>query len=334
MQLLKIRDGLLERDNFYLTSEFGDFLGIGTTRRDSDSFYIDGTERIERRFPYQSFVLDIQKENWETMEEEDRIKFYIGDTVDEYGITENWDEQGNQKPYLRIIVTDGYVQTYSSETGSTWENLGGADLYGKTVVKQGFLKEGSKSFKMIDYKLYSDPYLTVQNFPENYKAILYSSDGTKIKERLFSHEEEAKIFLDNSLFGYVEVYDLDNNKVFTGEITEYKQGDVYIACEFELELIYKERVLPKEEITSIGTFGTEYVTLKNISTTSTYNNLKVSTLVESSDIIKLSTDEITFTPEIIIPSLAPDEEIDIFISIERQDGSSLFVVRDFIFKVE
>jgi hypothetical protein len=335
MQLLKVKNGLLEKDNFYMTSSFEDFLGTSTTHRDGDSFFIDGNETIERLFPYQNFLLELKKENWNPIEDDDRILFYVSDSVDLYGIVE--DNQGGteQTPYLRIVVIDGYIQTYASLDGITWENIGGADLYGKVISKQGFKKDSSKSFKMLDYHVYSSPFLTIQNFPENYKAELYDTANTLLKERLFDSNSECQIYLDYNLEGYFKIYDPNGIEVFTSSIMQFSQGDIFVACEFELELIYKEVVLPKDEITEMGTYGSgQRVTLRNISTSSTYTNLLISTEIESTDTIELSFDNINYSPTLTVPSLAPNGEVDIYVMITRGDGTTSFVTREFMFKVE
>lgn len=334
MQLLKVKNGLLEKDNFYMTSPFEDFLGTSTTHRDGDSFFIDGNEIIERLFPYQNFLLEIKKENWAEVTDSDRILIYVSDSVDLYGIVE--DGQGSeQTPYLRIIVIDGYIQTYASLDGISWENIGGADLYGKTIVKQGFRKDSPKSFRLMDYHVYSSPYLTIQNFPEGYKAELYDTSNALIKERLFDENSECQIYLDYNLQGYFKIYDLNGTLIFTSATTDFKQGDIFIACEFDLELIYKEVILPKDEVTEMGTYGSgQKVTLHNISTTQTYTNLKISTEIDSNDIIELSFDNVNYSPTLTVPSLAPDGEIDIYVMITRGDGTSSFVTREFMFKVE
>jgi hypothetical protein len=334
MQLLKVKNGLLEKDNFYMTSSFEDFLGTSTTHRDGDSFFIDGSETIERMFPYQNFLLEVKKENWNPIDDNDRIAVYVSDTVDQFGIVENG-EGSEQTPYLRIVVIDGYIQTYASLDGVDWENIGGADLYGKTIVKQGFKKDSPKPFRMLDYHVYSSPYLTVQNFPEGYKAELYDTTDTLIKERLFDNNSECQIFLDYNLKGYFKIYDLNETEVYTSAPMDFSQGDVFVACEFELELIYKEAVLPKDEVTEMGTYGSgQRVTLHNISTTQTYTDLTISTEIEGNDIIELSFDNITYSPTLNVSSLAPDGEVDIYVMITRGDGTSSFVTREFMFKVE
>jgi hypothetical protein len=333
MQLLKVKDGLLEQDNFYMVSPFSDFLGVAGTHRDGNNLFIDTNEKIERLFPYENFLVMIRKENWTTLASDDRFIFYVGDSADEWGVADDWD--GDQHEYMKIIVIDGFVQCYVSSDAITWENVGGTNLLGTTVGKQGFRKEGSKSLKLMDFKVYRDPYVTIQNFPENYKVELYSADGTKLKERLFDSNEEANVFIDYPLSGFIKVFSDTGTLMFTSNTMNFNYGDTFTACEFQLELEYKGVVVPEEEITSFGTFGApQLVTLRNISTSETYSNLTISTEVETNDIIELSFDNITFTPILPIASLAPNEEVDIYVSVTRGSETPSFVTREFQFKVE
>lgn len=333
MQLLKVRNGLLEIDNFYMTSSFADFLGVGTTHRDANSFYIDGNEKIEREFPYKTFVIELNKENWTDMSDDDSLIFYVSDAIDEYGIIDS--KSDDPSSYQKILFLDNHVQCYISNTGKEWINVGGADLLGTVISKQGFRKSGSKSQKIMNYAVYIDPYLTIQNFPENYKIELHSEGNTKIKERLFTSEQVAQIYLDYCMKGYIKVYDTNNTLVYTSRMLDFNYGDVYTANEFEIEISYESRTLPDEETTELTSYGyPQKVILKNISSNKTYTNLKISTEIDSTDIIELSFDAFTYDKTIVLSELSPNQEQEIYISIKRGSDTRTFEVRDFLFKIE
>ncbi|AMS01146.1 hypothetical protein AR9_g062 [Bacillus phage AR9] len=335
MNLLKVRDGRLELDNFYTNSDFADFLNKGGTHKDFDdnSLYIDTNERIERTLNYNNFLIEIRKENWEELNDDEKFTFYVGDSVNEYGISEDKDEP-IQKQFQKIIYSEGYVQCYVSDDGKSWQNLGGVSTLGENIIKQGFQKISTKSAKLIHYAVYTDPFLTIQNFPEGYSAKLFDETNTLIKERLFDINNEAKIFLDYNINGYLVIYDLEGNEVIRTDQMNFSYGNTFVACDYKLEMIYKDQVLPNEEVTEIDTYGSpQLVTLKNISDNQTYNNLTLTTETLSDDLIELSLDNINFSESITIPNILPNEEVDIYININRGKKTPTFSYREFLFKV-
>ncbi|QXN70279.1 hypothetical protein INTERNEXUS_239 [Bacillus phage vB_BspM_Internexus] len=335
MNLLKIKDGRLELDNFYTNSNFADFLNKGGTHRDfeDNSLYIDTNEKVERVLNYKNFLIEIKKENWEELNEDEKFTFYIGDSVNEYGISEDKDDP-IQKQFQKIIYSEGYVQCYVSDDGISWQNLGGVNNLGENITKQGFQKISTKSLKLLHYAVYTDPFLTIQNFPEGYIAKLYDENNNLIKERLFDKNNEVKIFLDYNITGYIVIYDLENNEVTRTNQMEFSYGNTFIACDYKLEMIYKDQLLSNEEVTEIDTYGSpQLVTLRNISDSQTYNNLTITTETLSDDLIELSLDNITFSESITIPDILPNEEIDIYISINRGEKTPTFSYREFLFKV-
>jgi hypothetical protein len=331
MKLVKMKSGLLEYDNFYLTSDFGDFLGTDGSNRDGETLEITTTERIERRFDYQSFLVQIEKEDWTDMLEEDRSIFYVSDGVDEYGLVEVYEE--DQNAFQKLIMSEGFLQCYSSKDGKEWENEGGIDFKGRTVSKQGFRKSGLKTYKLKDYAVYSEAHVTVQNFPEGYKAVLKDSNGSVIRERLFGGDMQSKVFLDNNMRGSIEVYDADNTLVLSTGVTELNFGDVFIMSDYELELLYRGQPVEQEDTTQIAM--NEIVTIKNVSTSETYSNLTVLAEIDSNDIVEFSLDGINYGTSATIATLAPGEAVDLYISISRGEGNEgTFTYKDFLLKIE
>jgi hypothetical protein len=332
MQIIKVRNGLLEQDNFYMTSPFQDFLGVGTTRRDGNSLLIDGNDKIERNFQYDNFLVKVRKENWIDIAEEDRAVFYVGTTSDEWGLSEDWDQE--QSEYLAISKHDGFIQCYSSDDGKSWTNHGGENLLEAPIVKQGFIKEGSKPLKLMEYSVHSGPYVTVQNFPEGYKAELCLPGGEAYRERLFDSGEKADIYLDYPMRGFVRVYDNNGVKVTEGSEMDLTHGDILVGTDFQLELEYMGVALPEGEISEFATYGApQMVTLRNVSDSVTYSGLTVSTETDSGDTIEISLDSSTYGATATIDTLPPGGEVNLYIFASRNDGTGTFVSREFTLNV-
>jgi hypothetical protein len=332
MKLLKIRNGKLEYDNYFMTTPFSDFMGVGNTHRDAEFFYVDTESSIERRIPYENFLIQLKKENWETGNNEDGFIFYIGNIDEQYGIIDILEEE--QHEYHKIIFLDKFIQCHVSHDGEVWESLEGLNLEEEEMINiQGFKKTGNNSLKLMEYAVYHDPYLTIQNFPEGYRAELYSTDDVLLKERLFGSNEQTEIYLDKCLTdSYLKIYDNENNLVLSTDKTDFNYGDVYILSDYDLDIIYKERNLPDEEITEMDTFASsQRVTLVNTGQ-ETYEYLTVGTVIDSADKITLSLNNINFSETVVLPIMRPADEIDIYVRIERGEGDG-FIVRSFLFKV-
>jgi len=339
MSLIKIKNGLLEQDNFYMTSPFSDFLGVGTTYRDSNFFYIRKSEdRIERLIDYPRYMVIIEKENWgDTAAEGDEFLFYISDTTDMYGIQDRVGAIDVQHTYHKIIYSDTYVQCYVSDDKLVWDNVGGTNLYTTLPKYQGFMKKSDEDLKLIDYKVYSSPFLTVYNYPQDFTLQVYHNDNKLYKERLFDGKETAEVFLDYPIEqGYLKILDVDKKLVYTSDFLNINYGDSYLNSTYDLQLEYKGVLLPEGESTEfdIGSPVYSYVTLVNDSPTKSYTSLTISTETDTPDTILLSLDGITYTPTVLIPLLDIDSKVDIYISVTRGSSvSSSYTLGDFVFKV-
>ena len=181
MYLMKVSSGLLEVGNFYLTSPFQDFLGLGITHRTNDTFYIDGDVKIERSLNYNEFVIEIQKQNFTDITKKDSSIFYVGNNTNIYGIED--EIKAGQSQYQKIIYNDKYLQCYTSDDRKIWNNVGGLQL--DSINKQGFKKDSEQSFVLNDYKVYTNPYITIQNLDQNSKVEMYDTNNNLLKTRLF-----------------------------------------------------------------------------------------------------------------------------------------------------
>ena len=328
MYLMKVSSGLLEVGNFFLTSPFQDFLGLGTTHRTNDTFYIDENVKIERSLNYNEFVIEIQKQNFTDITKKDSFIFYVGNDTNIYGIED--EIKDGQSQYQKIIYNDKYLQCYTSDDRKIWNNVGGLQV--DSINKQGFKKDSEQFFILNDYKVYTNPYIIIQNLDQNSKAEMYDTNNILLKTRLFDENRVCQIYLDYNMQGYFKFYDVNNNLLYTTSILNLGYGDIYCFSLYDLQLIYNTVVL-NEDPTYINV-SYDVVTLKNISTTEIYTNLQASTQTSFDDIFELSLDNITFTPTINIDSININQEIPIYIKTTKGATNNNFLVRNFELKIE
>jgi hypothetical protein len=333
MKLFKIRNGLLEWDNYYETTPFNDLLGYGSTHRELDTVVINTNNEINRRIDYPNYMVEIEKENWSTGLEGDEFLFYVGNTHQRFGTKDYFHEE--QHEFHRIVYLDKFVECYVSHDRTNWVNVGGLDISDIPIDSQGIRKVSENSLRLKNYGVYHDPFLTVRNFPENFKIKLYNSDGVLLKERLFTNNEEVDVFLDQPLQNaYMEIYDTDGLLVFTSDRMDITYGDMYALIEYELEAIYKGRILPEGEITPMDSHTySELVSLKNTSDYQTYVNLTVGTEIETGDIIELSIDNVNFSDTVVIPEIVPLGIFDVYVKITR-GNTGTYVNRNFLLTVQ
>lgn len=334
MKLIKASDGLLEIENFYLTSPFPDFLGEeGIIHRDDENFYIDGNSKIERNFTYSNFVIELYKLNWENINITDEFIFYIGSDSNLYGIKD--DISNGQSQYLKIICNDGYIQTYMSNDKKIWNNLGGIELKAdELIIKQGFQKNSKQSLLIKDYKVYSSPYITVQNLPENYKAELYDENNNLLKTRIFDENMKCEIFLDYCLNGYIKLYNDKDVLIYETDLLYLQYGDTYTYSDYDLELYYMNENITPDPSTMLniddgGSVEVEEVILKNVSLIDNYANLEISSKTKEDEVIKLSLDNETFNDTVVIEELDMNQEVSIYIQITKGSSNHNFICRNF-----
>lgn len=332
MPLIKIQEGLLERDNFYLTSSFSDFLGNGTYAKSLGYFELKQGE-IKRNFTYKEFVIEVIKDN-KTLQKEESYSFFIevlnkDGELKEIGLCETQGEANIT--HWRITCYENFIQTYISLDGVNWENTSGTKLIDMKIVYQGFKVKGETSLVFTDYRVYHNPFITLQNFEEDFKVELYSATDALIKTRLFDANMEAHIFIDNNVEGYFKVYDYTNNLIFTSQKYVLSMGGVYVYTPYELEMTYKGNVIGYGP-THLGK-NLQLLQLKNIGT-ELYENLKVVHLKATSDkdIIELSLDGLTYTVSLNIASLALGEVQDIYVRITKDDVYD-FMVNEFELRI-
>lgn len=330
MALLKISDGLLEVDNFYLTSSFSDFAGSSLVSRDvgTGKVKLASNNMIERNFHYNEFVLDFHKENFKNMEVGDYSMMYLGNELYTFGIkdekkTEKLDEQNE---YWRILKRNNYIQAYSSPDGVIYKNIGGME-YDKTITKQGFQKFCNEDFILNNYKVYKNPYVTIINFEERYKCELYDKYNNLIQVREFNEDMECELFVETIFIGYVVIKDLEGNIIFQSELMRFSFGDVYINSPYNFEIKYNNQLVTNEQYGVLQSYK-EIVQIKN-KDIKDYNNIIIGTETTSQDVIELSLDNIDYSEELILENFKSQETKEIYIKIKKQKSDTNYYIRNF-----
>ncbi|MBV4450621.1 hypothetical protein KM792_13295 [Clostridium tyrobutyricum] len=325
MKLIKVKDGLLEVENFFLTSSFSDFAGSANVSRDINTGKVKliSNSKIERNFNYNEFVIEIEKENFDFMGEDDYFILYLGNSDYTFGIRDK--KLAEQHKFLKILKQDNYIQVYVSDDGINYINIGGMN-FTDPIAKQGFEKYCDEDFILDNYKVYANPYLTVQNFPENTVCELYDVNDNLLKTRVFDSNMECRVFLDSNIKGYFVFKDTDGNELYRSDLLDLRYGDVYVFSKYELEIIYNGLVVTN---TSPGILKDleESITIKNVDTTD-YIGLNIGIQTSSNDLIQLSLDGETYSDTVTL-NLVQGKSKDIFVKIIKNAENHDFSVRDF-----
>lgn len=324
MKLIKVKNGLLETDNFFLVSPFNDFAGDSNVSRDisTGKLKLTSNTKIERSFNYSEFVIEVKKENGE-LSLDDYSAIYLSNGSNTFGIKDSCSTDQNQ--YWKLLKQESYIQAYVSSDGVNYTNIGGMNITG-SIIKQGFMKYG-KDLILDDYKVYCSPYVTIQNFPENTACEFYDSNNNLLKTRTFNSDMECKVFLDsNNTKGYFVFKDTNNNVIYTTDVITLSYGDTWIVSPYNFEIIYLGNIITNVNPALLQDLD-EALTIKNVGGTS-YSNIVISTQTSGNDLIQLSLDGINYSDTLTI-DMAIDEEKLIYVKIIKNVDNHNFKVRDF-----
>lgn len=322
MQLMKVKDGLLEMENFLITSPIEDFLGNGEYHRTLDKFILQKGE-IERKVNYDELLIVVEKEVTE-LNPDDRFEFYLSDGTDKSGIEEIYNTEYTK--FWKLIYHDGYIQGYKSDDSENWSNVGGVKA--NKPKYQGFKTE-REDLIINNYRVYRGPYLTIQNFYPGTLVKLLDLKGNLIKERIFDNNNECNIFLDYPTSGVLEFYDQLGELVYKSNPIFFSYGDVFMFTKYNLQLFYKGQLLT-HKVTTLYSL-VETVILKNNSD-ETYNDINISINNLNNDEITISRDSENFFESLVIEEIQSKEEIEIYIKIIK-DRSILFRMNDFTLEI-
>lgn len=325
MKLIKVKDGLLEVENFFLTSSFSDFAGSANVTRDigTGKVKLISNSKIERNFNFSEFVLEIERGNFDSMSQDDYATLYFDSEKYAFGIKDK--KQEEQHKFWKILKQDNYIQAYVSDDGINYTNIGGMN-FAEEILHQGFEKYSSEDFVLDNYKVYANPYVTLQNFPENTVCELYDENDNLLKTRVFDSNMECNVFLDSNIKGYFVFKDADGNELYRSDLLELKYGDVYVFSKYELEIIYNGLVVTN---TSPGILKDldESITIKDIDTVD-YTGLNVGIETSSNDIIQLSLDGEIYS-DIVTLNLQQGQDKDVFVKITKSSDNHSFSARNF-----
>lgn len=325
MNLVKVKSGLLEVENFYLTSDFCDYVGKAMATKDiaKGTVHLLSNNKIERRFNYENFVIDLEKENFKNMTLDDRCMIYLGDEDNTFGIKD--ENKECQRAFWRIIKSNGYIQAYSSEDGFSYENIGGMAYRGR-ITKQGFSKFSDKPFILKNYNVYSDAFLTLLNFPKGTIVELNDMIGNLISTREFNDNMECRIFLENQLVGSLVFKNTQGEIIYESDILKFTFGDIYIYSPYDFEISYKGKIVTNSDPATLKDY-VELIQIKNIGTK--VNNIELTTETSYDDTIELSLDNLNFSKVISISSIDSLEIKNIYVKITKTNASQSVVLRDF-----
>lgn len=324
MPFIKQRHGLLEEQDFYMTSDFADFLVSGEATRKNGVFELaSGT--IKRHFTYENFVIDVEKEYKELLGEEKQY-FFVETDRRSIGL---YDSQGEgYAAYWRILCQDRFVQVYKSADGQEWVNVGGTLLEKDEQIQyQGFRIEGSAALKFTHYTVYQGPHLTLQNFPEGFKAELYNAEGSPIRAALFDGQMTANIFLGYSQKGTLKISNAADNVVYEAPAADYTLGEIYTYTAYLLEILYAGEVINYGP-TQLDEKPIQRMILRNASDSETYTDITLAVSCVNGDQVQMSLDGTQYNEQIVVDTLESGAEKPFYVKIGRK-GHSEFEVRYF-----
>jgi len=327
MKLIKVKNGLLEAENFFLVSTFGDFAGSNNVSRDiaTGELKLISDNKIERSFAYNEFVIEVKKENFTTPNPSNYAMIYLGNSDYTFGIKDN--EFNTQHNYWKILKQDNYIQAYVSEDGVNYINIGGME-FSEDITKQGFMKYGTEDFILDDYKVYTCPYLTIQNYPSGTICELYDTENNLLIARAFDDNFKCKIYLDNNnIEGYFTFKDTEGNII--GNNTDplvLGYGDVWVCSPYNFEIIYHGSVISDITPALLQDLD-ELMVIKNVGSKD-YTGLVIGTQTSSNDLVQLSLDGVTYANTISI-DIYQNEEKNIYVKVTKNVNNHNFSVRDF-----
>lgn len=326
MKLLKVKDGLLEVDNFYLTSFFSDFAGSSNIVRDikTKQLKLISNTQIQRKFNHDEFLIEFEKENFKTINDDEYCTLYLGNSTSKFGIKETKTDKQNK--FWKILKSNNHIQAYASKDGLDYTNIGGMEFL-EPLTHQGFEKNSTEDFILKNYMVYCNPYITLQNAAEGSTVQFYNNKDELIMTRKFDSNMECKIFLDSKTQGYFIFKDIDNVEYYRTELINLGYGDVYVLSPYNFEIIYHGSVVTNTNVALLQDLE-ELISIKNIDVKE-YKNINIGTETSTNDLIELSWDGQNYKDTLTIDSISPEEIKNLFVRITKNVENHNFSVRDF-----
>lgn len=328
--IVKIRSGLIEKDNPLLFSKITDFFGAGTFVRDEDIFTIYNGY-VERNLNYKEFVLIVEKEP-NILTDNDTYGLYTRISGRRSGLIECVEGSlGNQKTatHWKFIYYDGFIQTYLSyDNMNEWVATGGGQNIEQTDV-QGFYVDSNTPLILKDYKTYSSPYTKFLNVPQGYYVKLYDNKHN-LKQIKHSINGIVEIYMASPIEnGYFTISNEKETVLYTSENLDIYLGDIFDDLQYQLEVWYGRRLIERYSTTHIDRYK-EIISIKNISN-KVYENVYMNILKENNntDIIELSLNDKDYSDRIMIPIIEPNNIINVFIRITKDKSIQNYGSKNF-----
>ena len=324
MPLIQIQEGLRESDNFYMSSNFGEFLGNGVCSRGINYFELKVGE-IKRNLSYPDFCIVVHK-NGELTDHNSIHKFFVElEHVNskeriKCGINEiGSDSEGDS--YWKLLTHGGFIQTYSSTDGVNWVNKGGHELKDYAVIYQGFEVVGDTPLKILDYQVFYSPLITVQNIAPKSIIRLYDSEGKLQNERECGNDMQASMFITHEYKGYLKVLTPQGAVLASTETINLIPGSIFSYTPYYIDVEYQGSI-----INHGPTYLNRDLQLLRLYNRSdeTYHNLKVSVshITSSSDTVEVSLDGTNFSGMVTIFFMEQNKAQELYLRITRSNPNT------------
>lgn len=328
MKLIKIEDGLIEQEDFFLTSPLGDLLGDYQYYRTANEFVLT-SGFVEREFPYNEFVLIVEK-NPVVLQENEKIRFYVREGDNISGLSEEYESGTPSSKYLKIVQYAGGIQGYRSEDGKKWENKGGGQIENNYNI-QGFSTEGVE-LVIKNYSLYRSPYISIYNVPFGHKLQLINQENEVVNERLADENDLVELFIEHPLEGKIRHLDSAGLIVSETDSMSLKYGDAFFKYDYDIIVKYQGVVLDYNP-TRLNT-RKEKITVKNQSNSENYEDLRIVVNNETVDDIKISYNNLDFQEYLDLDSIEPQEEVEVYIQIIKNTNYPSWGIRKFGIEID
>lgn len=335
-KIIKIQNGVIEKNNYFLESKLTDFLGTSSFVRDDKEFTITNGY-FERNFKYNQYVIIVHKEN-NRLGSEDSYGIYTRFQGRRSGLVEKGELENdyeNTATHWKIISYDGFIQTYLSYNNmNKWVACGGGQWIEPTDIQGFYINTKNSPLTIKDYKVYSSPYIEFINLPVGYYVQLFNNENKQ------THMKKA-------INGYCEIYlakPLENAHfkilnerevvVYTSETLDINLGDIFSDSQYQLEVSYYDNVIKTYSNNFMPTYK-EMVTVKNVGD-KPYKNIKVSVKINDDNIDKVEICLVNDEPQeddyknsIIIPQLNIGEIQNIYMKVTKSPLSSNYGKKGF-----
>lgn len=330
MNIVKIEDGFLEQNDYFLTSKTTSFLGDGVfSRTPKELSLINGY--IERNFEYKDFVIMIDKKP-DDLTSKSNFSVYTRKDTRRNGIKESHDSDvTGSATNWKIVQYEGFIQTYISyDYKQTWIACGGGQIREYSDV-QGFYVEGDTPLRITKYNVYRNPYVRLFDIDLGYTVKLVDKSGTVLDEQV-CESGDIQFLLQDEVTAKFIFYDKQGMYIEETDFIDLKLGDSYINLMFEIDLYYGS-LIERYNTTRLHELK-EIIQIKNSSLSETYTNVTVNLVHTNTDTIQISLDGISYDNSVTFESLAPQDIRDIHILITKDKTVSSFGKRSFVLEIE